>query len=103
MRLWLDDLRPMPFGYDIHVKTAEETIKLLEKGDVVYISFDHDLGEEENGTGYDVAKWIEEAAFNKLIPQLKWKIHSANPVGEKNIKLAMDKADEFWVNGKEKN
>jgi hypothetical protein len=42
--LWLDDVRPMPEAFDVHVKTAEEAIALLRRGIVVKISFDHDLG-----------------------------------------------------------
>lgn len=51
MRVWLDDERPMPLGFDVHVKTADEAIKLLANGQVKVISLDHDLGENED-TGY---------------------------------------------------
>jgi hypothetical protein len=59
MKVWLDDLRPMPAGFD----------------------------DPENGTGYEVAKWIEEHAFRWSqgepggLPPLEWRIHSRNPVG----------------------
>lgn len=98
MRIWLDDLRPMPEGYDLHIKTAQECIELLKLGQIDFISFDHDLGEEENGTGYDVARWILEQAAtdNPNIGDIKWKVHSANPVGVKNITHAMEKANDYW-------
>ena len=63
MKVWLDDLRPMPAGYDVHARTAAEGIALLTADCVTLISLDHDLGDEANGAGYEVARWIEEAAF----------------------------------------
>ena len=104
MKLWLDDERdPVnPFikkqfvanGDELWVKTAEEAIKQLETGTVDFISFDHDLGLGK--TGYDVAKYIEEAAFFNKIPRLQWRVHSANPTGSLNISLAMRQADKYW-------
>ncbi|MGX1925728.1 cyclic-phosphate processing receiver domain-containing protein [Vibrio sp. NH-7] len=34
---------------------------LLKRGKVTEISLDHDLGDDEHGTVYDVVVWIEEA------------------------------------------
>jgi len=96
IRLWLDDLRLMKPEYNFHAKTAQEAIEVLKSGKVTHISFDHDLGPEEAGTGYDVAKWIEEAAYNNEIQPLEWQIHSANPIGAKNIEKAMMSAERFW-------
>lgn len=96
MKVFLDDVRIMPDGYDIHVKTAKEAINLLRKGDVTLISLDHDLGPEEAGTGYDVASFLEEAAYRKAVPPLHWQIHSANPVGIQNMRKALQNADRYW-------
>lgn len=94
LNVYLDDLRPMPDGFDVNPKTAEEAINLLKSGRVKFISFDHDLGPEEAGTGYDVAKWIEEQShMNDDFVTPEWKLHSANPVGRKNIEQAMTSAD----------
>lgn len=98
MRIYLDDMRSMPVGFDVNPKTASECIELLKHGKVDYISFDHDLGPSEAGTGCDVAKWIEEAAFMRTLDRIDWKIHSANPVGRKNIESAMKSAERFWKN-----
>lgn len=95
--VWLDDIRPMPSQYTIHAKTAEAAIDLLKRGNVISISLDHDLGLPENGTGYDVAKWIEEHAFNHELPKLQWNVHSANPVGRQRIMAALKNADKFWA------
>jgi hypothetical protein len=104
--IWLDDERdPNDHGIqeDFHsfpgmtwAKTATEAIELLKTGKVEYISFDHDLGSMQAGTGMDVAKWIEEQAFHGNIPKLSWTVHSYNPIGSKNIIRAMKKAEEFW-------
>lgn len=94
MKLWLDDIRPMPDDFDIWAKTAKEAYQYIDTGKVRYISFDHDLGDGE--TGYDVAVYIEMRAFNNDIPRIEWNVHSANPVGRENIIFAMKNADKFW-------
>ncbi|MDE1348062.1 cyclic-phosphate processing receiver domain-containing protein [Vibrio aestuarianus] len=43
----------------------EEAIALLKQGTVTEISLDHDLGDDEHGTGYDVVLWIEEAVATR--------------------------------------
>jgi len=106
IQIWLDDERDPADGFikknfgshgnEIWIKTAQEAISLLKQGNIDFISLDHDLGPPEAGSGYDVAKWIEEAAFNKQIKPLKWKIHSANPVGAKNMTQALKSAERFW-------
>ena len=95
-RIWLDDERPMPDGYDAHLKTASEAIELIRQGKVSAISLDHDLGSPENGTGYEVAKFIEEGAFLGSINPIDVRVHSANPVGSSNIKKSIDGARRFW-------
>lgn len=94
MKLFLDDLRfPTDDSWSI-VRDAENAISFLAMGVVEEISFDHDLGEPAM-TGYDVAKYIEEEVFYGRMKLPKWKIHSANPVGEANIKACMLKAEEY--------
>jgi hypothetical protein len=104
MNLWLDDERDPKSkkiqeifgakGDEFWVKTYEDTIKILKTGKVKSISLDHDLGAEK--TGADIAKFTEGAAYWRLIPKLQWKVHSQNPVGSKNIIMALNKADEYW-------
>ena len=90
MKLYLDDERPAPKGWH-RAYTAGEAITLLEKGQVTYLSLDHDLGPEESGTGYDVCKWLEKKVYEKswdfenpFTPPVIF-IHSANPVGRANM------------------
>lgn len=105
MKLWLDDVRsPLnrriqeEFGAEpdmVWVKTANRAIQQLNGGGVTFISLDHDLGPGA-GTGYDVAKWIEEQAFYNRIPRLEWTIHSTNVPGSARMAQAMLKAEEYW-------
>jgi hypothetical protein len=102
MKIWLDDKRPMPDGYDMHCVSAYQVITYINKGDVTEVSLDHDLGNEEiYGTGYMVAKAIEEAAFHGYIKRLKWRIHSQNSVGVATMRQALENADRYWTAGEE--
>jgi hypothetical protein len=57
MKAFLDDCRPAPVGW-VATRWPDEVITLLEIGGVTEISLDHDLGDDERGTGYDVLAWI---------------------------------------------
>jgi hypothetical protein len=94
MRLYLDDLLDVPPGFDAVARTADEALALLAAGGVQFISLDHDLATE--ATGYTVAAWIERAAFDGTLAPLGWTVHSANPVGRRNIEAALTNADRFW-------
>lgn len=89
MDLYIDDERnPKSEGWDI-VRSYDEAIHYMRKnGCPKYISFDHDLG-YNTPTGKDIAKWMVERDLNdkgKFIPQdFEFNVHSANPVGAKNI------------------
>ena len=107
MEIWLDDIRD-PYtknyqrshgatGREVWVKTVPEAIKVLEenKGKVRSISFDHDLG-TEHADGIELAKWFEQKAYFAEYPRVKWRVHSDNPVGAKNIAAAMKSAERYW-------
>ena len=109
MKIWLDDIRPMPSPprdgkthypfdinapYDIHCGNAGDIMQLIEAGVVTFISFDHDLGIGE--TGYEVAKKIEELAHNGKLKPIEYKVHSANYVGAVAIRDAMESAWRAW-------
>ncbi|VAW63176.1 hypothetical protein MNBD_GAMMA08-1228 [hydrothermal vent metagenome] len=77
MKVFLDDLRVPPDGW-IHVYWPDEAIELLKTGEITEISLDHDLGDDDRGTGYDVVLWIEQAvAIEGFIPP-QMRVHSAN-------------------------
>ena len=59
MKVYLDDERETPEGW-VRVYWPHEAIELLKTGKVEEISLDHDLGDDEKGTGYDVVTWVED-------------------------------------------
>ena len=76
MKLYLDDERKTPVGW-VRVFWPDEAIAWLKTEMVTEISLDHDLGDDDRGTGYDVILWIEnEVMTNYFIPP-KIHIHSA--------------------------
>ncbi|MFD0726741.1 cyclic-phosphate processing receiver domain-containing protein [Lysobacter brunescens] len=78
MRIYLDDERATPEGWT-RVYWPDEAIALLDTGNVVEISLDHDLGDDARGTGYDVIAWIEEAVVTRGFVPPVVRVHSANP------------------------
>lgn len=88
MRVFLDDERATPVGW-VRTYWPEETIALLEAGGVVEISLDHDLGDDEHGTGYDVIVWIEEAVATRNFSPPIIKVHSANPSAREKMRAGI--------------
>jgi hypothetical protein len=79
-KIWIDDLRDKPLGYDKWVKTSKQAISLLRAASeysqrLEEISFDHDLGGED--TTRPVLLWMIE---NNVWPEVL-RVHSGNPVG----------------------
>ncbi len=60
---------------------------ISEKGFPQFISFDHDLGDNQP-TGFDITKYLVELDMDKLADMsqhFSFCVHSKNPVGKKNI------------------
>ena len=93
MKMYLDDIRTPTEKFDFVVRSYDEAIAIIKKNGVPnYISFDHDLGVDKNGnllkTGFDLAKWLIESDLDNIytLPSnFKFKVHSQNPIGKKNI------------------
>ncbi len=86
-RIFLDDERMVHDVYKDHydfvtVRNLEEFKRVIfDRGVPTFISFDHDLGEDETGAvrpgGYDVAKWlVYEMELD--ISEMGYKVHSWN-------------------------
>lgn len=59
------------------------------------LSLDHDLGDDERGTGYDVVIWIEEAvALHNFMPP-KIKVHSANSSAREKMLAGIRSIEQF--------
>ena len=90
MKVYLDDERVAPIEW-VQVRWPTEAIELLQTGMVTHLSLDHDLGDDQRGTGYDVLAWLEqEVALHKFSPPTEIYVHSANPAGRKRMLAAID-------------
>lgn len=85
MKLFVDDIRNPPDDSWHLARSSEEAIKMCQAVWPSELALDHDLGGEDRIM--DFLKSLQEMSEDKPIP--KWKIHSANPVGRKNIKSFM--------------
>ena len=93
MKLYLDDVRDLPDeSFDLARSYEEAVLFVKENGIPPFISFDHDLGVDENEkllpTGFDFAKWLVEMDMDniyKFPENFSFNVHSANPVGKANI------------------
>jgi hypothetical protein len=92
-KLWIDDLREPPSEDWCWAKTSATAISCLLIGPVAEISFDHDLGGDD--TTMPVARLIEQRAYDGAKPPV-WNIHSANPVGRRNLEAALRSAERLW-------
>lgn len=83
-RDYADWNRDLSYGKAIiQAKTYKEAIKVLEfyieHNSKIIVDLDHDLGGKK--TGYDIAKWIVNSGYQNI----RFHVHSANPVGRRNI------------------
>lgn len=100
-RLFLDDLRSVPMVYPdqadedfVIVRTYCDFVKCIsENGLPEYISFDNDLGEDDEKNllpdGYACAKWLVFDS-NLDLRNIKFKVHSANPVAKVQIESLLN-------------
>jgi len=96
MKIWLDDLRLAPNGW-IHVYWPEEAIELMRANRVTQISLDHDLGDDNRGTGYDVILWIERSVtIDEIKPPIIF-VHSADVSARKKMEAAMRKINQLTL------
>ncbi len=100
-KLFLDDLRTVQMVYP-HVKEGDFIVvrtyqlfvnTITEKGLPEFISFDNDLGEDEQGNlledGYAAAKWLVYDS-GLYLRQLRFNVHSANPVARIQIESLLN-------------
>lgn len=93
-KLWLDDqydepempFRHPPKGFTPAKSSGEAMILIKNKGIPSFISFDHDLGGDDNAVSF--ITWMSNSYYSHAVPD--YQIHSANPVGALNIRSKMD-------------
>ena len=96
-KLFLDDIREVEWIYGTElaanfdvIRSYDEFVDCIEKNGLPdFISFDNDLGLDENGEvapdGYAAAKWLVYKSGLDL-SSLHFKVHSANPVAAEQIR-----------------
>lgn len=97
MRLWLDDMRPMPQGYThcaLSVNEAKKMIEIAETNNdkIELISLDHDLGDYASDGG-DGIKLMDYLVMRQTFYPVEF--HTANPVGRANMQRIKDR---WWPN-----
>ncbi|HEY9116271.1 MAG TPA: cyclic-phosphate processing receiver domain-containing protein [Roseivirga sp.] len=96
-KLFLDDIREVEWIYENQktgafevVRNYDEFVEYIKKNGLPdFISFDNDLGLDENGIvapdGYAAVKWlVYESGLD--LKNLEFKVHSANPVAAEQIR-----------------
>ncbi len=94
MKIWIDDVRPVPAGY-IGTKSVNETIALIEKAEsdgieIELLDLDHDLGDYASDGG-DAIKILDYLAEREAFYPVQ--IHTANPVGRANMERTINR---YW-------
>lgn len=88
--LYIDDLRNPPADREwVVCRSSQEALdRIMEIGMPSFISFDHDLGEDDT-TMIFLRRLVNEVWDGQtVIPD--YQIHSANPVGAQNIRSFME-------------
>ena len=87
MKLYLDDLRPTPEGWE-RVYSVNEAIDFVEyRGLPNELSLDHDLGDYADEGG-DAIKFVDWLCLTGRFPPVVM-FHTSNPVGRDNMKRAL--------------
>ena len=89
LRLYLDDQRPAPPGWEL-AKTMDEAIDILRTGDVAELSLDYDLGDARRGTGLQLLKWLESAIAQGQIRLPRLSAHSGSPLGRRRLEAQIE-------------
>lgn len=99
MKLWIDDVRPVPEGY-LGFKTVNDALRYIRYNCeyIELIDLDHDAGDyvHEGGDYINILNELERlsrkptaegAYWGALLRQkIKFRFHSANPVGVQNMR-----------------
>lgn len=99
MKLWLDDLRPVPYGY-AGAKSVNEAKQLIQEAEhngieIEVLDLDHDLGDyaDQGGDAIRLLDWLAERETFYPV-----EIHTSNPVGRANMEriLARYWGEQYW-------
>lgn len=93
LKIYLDDERTPPDGW-VLARWPDEVVSMMESEEVSEISLDHDLGDDDRGTGYDVVLWVEERVFTdpNFVPP-KMHVHSANVSARNKMEMGISRIE----------
>lgn len=92
-RLYVDDLRPRPEGWDV-ARNFHQAIVMLDTGDYDEVSLDHDIASfygNKEMTGWDVLQYLIMRKLEGATVPSVVRVHSANPVGVVKMQSDIDK------------
>lgn len=95
MKIWLDDIREAPNGYNRTLSVNETKQLILDCEDsgmiIDELHLDHDLGDYayDGGDAIELVKWLAETER-----YYKIKIHSMNIVGKQNMQALINR---YWT------
>lgn len=92
MHIWVDDVRPAPYGY-VRAHSVDETKLLISKAiaagkTIELLDLDHDAGDyaEQGGDFIRILDWLEVSGISIPI-----RLHTLNPVGRDNMEAIITK------------
>lgn len=92
-KLYVDDLRTCPEGWDV-ARNFHQAIVMLEEHEYDEVSLDHDIASfygNKEMTGYDVLQYLIMKKLEGATVPAKVYVHSANPVGIVKMQQDIDK------------
>lgn len=96
MKVWIDDIRPMPKGYYIWIKRVDEAIDfiVIHKNEISLLDLDHDAGDYScyGGDYIKILDWMEEKGISIPIS-----IHSRNPCGVRRMKQIIEHCGWIYI------
>ncbi len=92
MKIWVDDMRPTPDGYNFWFKSVNDVVDFFEcmtkNEQIELISLDHDAGDyyNEGGDYIRVLDWMIELGIKCPV-----ELHTMNPVGRDRMRKLMQR------------
>ena len=97
MKIWVDDVRPSPENY-IWCKSTNEALRIIipNINNIEILHLDHDMGDTFGGDAINILNELEGKSYNSLefansVKKIKFKLHSANPVGVFNMRTIIER------------
>lgn len=84
MKLFLDDTRAFPTGFDLYCRDTNTAKVFLRTMEIRYASFDYNLSAACEESGLDLLKWMADHSDKIHVPEAI-NIHSDNVFGKDDM------------------